>query len=56
MPGVMAATARHYAELDRPRKRRRISFSTAAGDGEEQDDTGAVDFEVSHNILHTFSF
>jgi hypothetical protein len=57
MPGVLAATAKHYAELDRPRKRRRTSFSTAAGDGEEQDDSvEAVDFEVSHDTFIYFQF
>ena len=57
MPGVIAATAKHYAELDRPRKRRRTSFSTAAGDGEEQDDAEVVGFEVSYGLcLHIFSF
>ena len=57
MPGVIAATAKHYAELDRPRKRHRTSFSTAAGDGEEQDDAEVVGFKVSYGLcLHIFSF
>jgi len=49
MPGVMAATAKHYVELGNSmgaRKRRRTSFSTVAGDEEEMDDAGATDFEV----------
>jgi len=49
MPGVLAATATHYAELDRPRKRQRTSFSPAVGDEEEQGDAEAADFEVSHD-------
>jgi len=49
MPGVLAATEKHYAELDRPRKRHRTSFSTAVGDEEEQGDAEAVDSEVSHD-------
>jgi len=56
MPGVITATAKHYAKLDRPRKEHRTSFSTAAGNREEQDDA-EVDFEVSYDLcLHAFSF
>ena len=49
MPGVITATAKQYAEPDRPRKRHRTSFSTAVGDEEGQDDAEAADFEVSHD-------
>ena len=56
MPGVMAATAKHYAELDRPRKRRRTSFSTAVDDDEEQDDAEVSDFGVSHDTFACFQF
>jgi hypothetical protein len=52
MPGVITATAKHYAELDRnsgTRKRRRTSLSPADGD-EEQDDVEAIDFEVRCDI------
>lgn len=37
IPGVLAATAKHCAELDRPKKRHRTLLPTAAGDKEEQD-------------------
>ena len=50
MTGVMAAAARHYVKLGNSmgaRKRRRTSFSTAAGD-EEMDDAEAADAEVCY--------
>jgi hypothetical protein len=55
LPEALAATAKHYADIDRPRKRQKTSLSTAADD-EEQDDAGSIDFEVSHDIFAYFQF
>ena len=50
---AITATAKHFGDPDSgvgPRKRRRLSLSTAAGDEEEQDDAEPIGFEVSCNI------
>jgi len=50
MVGVVTATAKHYAgETDGSRKRRRTS-TPAGSDDEEQEDTEAIDMEVSFNV------
>ena len=53
MGGAVAETARRYVEFDGdagPRKRRRTSFSTTVDDEEVQDDTEAMDAQVSCDV------
>ena len=44
MPGTIASTAKYYVELDDERARKRQKTSEA---GDEEEDTEAIDFEVS---------